>query len=325
MADSIALYVLGHMSLKTKAPEQQQLMAFWASLLLVHLGGQDNITAYALEDNELWLRHLFTLVVQAVGAAYVLYKYVAGSSGALLTAAVLMFLVGVGKYLERIVALYSSGLENISKFLDRVEVPSNAGNLLYQVPACLDSGEEVLKAAHDLLHVCMGQFVDFKVWPSRFQMAALSVYHDGADSHDAAERSLLLPLVRMQLSLMRDIIYTKAAVIHTWHGRVFRVVSTGFTLVAFYLFHQSAMAGFGYNKGDMVVTYILLAGALFLEVASLLRSALSTWTCAWLLAAGWNRLHKAVVYLRRGVRAARRCWSLQDTIGQHDLFQIHSN
>ncbi|KAJ7961401.1 DUF594 family protein [Quillaja saponaria] len=35
-----------------------QLIAFWAPFLLVHLGGPDTITAYALEDNELWSRHL---------------------------------------------------------------------------------------------------------------------------------------------------------------------------------------------------------------------------------------------------------------------------
>ncbi|KAH7514874.1 hypothetical protein FEM48_Zijuj11G0136700 [Ziziphus jujuba var. spinosa] len=35
------------------------LYAFWASFLLVHLGGPDNITSFALEDNDFWLRHLF--------------------------------------------------------------------------------------------------------------------------------------------------------------------------------------------------------------------------------------------------------------------------
>ncbi|GJT79153.1 hypothetical protein Tco_1053495 [Tanacetum coccineum] len=35
-----------------------QLMSFWAPFLLLHLGGPDSITAFALEDNELSLRHL---------------------------------------------------------------------------------------------------------------------------------------------------------------------------------------------------------------------------------------------------------------------------
>ncbi|KAG2564956.1 hypothetical protein PVAP13_7NG025367 [Panicum virgatum] len=39
------------------------LVAFWAPFLLLHLGGSDNITAYALEDSKLWLRHLQNLIL----------------------------------------------------------------------------------------------------------------------------------------------------------------------------------------------------------------------------------------------------------------------
>ncbi|KAG5051701.1 hypothetical protein JHK87_003899 [Glycine soja] len=41
-----------------------QLLAFWAPIFLIHLGGPDTITAYALEDNELWLRHFVGLLSQ---------------------------------------------------------------------------------------------------------------------------------------------------------------------------------------------------------------------------------------------------------------------
>uniref|UniRef100_J3N2L1 DUF4220 domain-containing protein n=1 Tax=Oryza brachyantha TaxID=4533 RepID=J3N2L1_ORYBR len=57
LADTTAIYVLGHLSVTSRSP-QHRLMAFWAPFLLLHLGGQDNITAYAIEDNRLWLRHL---------------------------------------------------------------------------------------------------------------------------------------------------------------------------------------------------------------------------------------------------------------------------
>ena len=67
LADAIAIYALGHMSITSRSP-QHQLMAFWAPFLLLHLGGQDNITAYAIEDNRLWLRHLQTLAVQVAAA-----------------------------------------------------------------------------------------------------------------------------------------------------------------------------------------------------------------------------------------------------------------
>jgi hypothetical protein len=100
LSDATAIYALGHLSLRRgMSRQQQQLVAFWAPFLLVHLGGPDTITAYAIEDNQLWLRHLLTLVVQAVGVAYVLYEYTADSAN-LALAAILMFVVGVIKYGE---------------------------------------------------------------------------------------------------------------------------------------------------------------------------------------------------------------------------------
>lgn len=317
LADSVAIYVLGHMSLSCKPREQQQLMAFWASLLLVHLGGQDTVTAYAMEDNDLWLRHLFTLVVQAAGAAYVLYKYVA--SGALLAASVLMFMVGVIKYGERIYALKSSGLDSIRKFLDGFEVPDLEKK--YKAPAHPDDPEEVLQGAHDLLHICMGQLVDYKVWPSLFQTGAILVYHgDGTTTR----RNMLPQLVGMQLSLMRDILYTKAMVIGAWYGCLSRIVSLVATIVAFHLFQASTstMGGYRYNRRDRVVTYTLLAGAFLLELVSLLRIVMSTWTCAQLQASGWEWLHTHVACLRKRAKAAERCRKWSGSIGQHDIFQL---
>ena len=40
------------------------LEVMWAPILLLHLGGNDGITAYNIEDNELWSRHLLTAVSQ---------------------------------------------------------------------------------------------------------------------------------------------------------------------------------------------------------------------------------------------------------------------
>ncbi|VAH12888.1 unnamed protein product [Triticum turgidum subsp. durum] len=42
------------------------LEALWAPVFLVHLGGQDGVTAYNIEDNELWRRHVLTAVSQVL-------------------------------------------------------------------------------------------------------------------------------------------------------------------------------------------------------------------------------------------------------------------
>ncbi|CAN6362765.1 unnamed protein product [Urochloa humidicola] len=49
LADSTATFTLGHLSI-VGTSRLHHLVAFWAPFLLLHLGGQDTITAYALED-----------------------------------------------------------------------------------------------------------------------------------------------------------------------------------------------------------------------------------------------------------------------------------
>ncbi|XP_048428517.1 putative late blight resistance protein homolog R1B-16 [Pyrus x bretschneideri] len=50
------------------------MIAFWAPFLFLHLGGPDKTTAYSLEDNELWLRHLLGVAVQVIVALYVFIR-----------------------------------------------------------------------------------------------------------------------------------------------------------------------------------------------------------------------------------------------------------
>ena len=78
-ADSVATVALGVISnnqgnsCNCKCSQlQNELTAFWAPFLLLHLGGQDTITAYIVQDNELWSRNLLGLVVQSVMALYIL-------------------------------------------------------------------------------------------------------------------------------------------------------------------------------------------------------------------------------------------------------------
>ncbi|XP_031385862.1 uncharacterized protein LOC116199587 isoform X2 [Punica granatum] len=81
-----------------------QLTAFWAPFLLLHLGGIDTITAYSLEDNELWLRHFATLVVKTGLTCYIYFLALTGSPLAVLAA--IMIAVGFTNYVERTLSLY---------------------------------------------------------------------------------------------------------------------------------------------------------------------------------------------------------------------------
>jgi len=61
-------YILGRHSFRDTSP------FLWVPFLLVHLGGQDSITAFSIEDNNLWLRHLLNLGIQGTLALYVFWK-----------------------------------------------------------------------------------------------------------------------------------------------------------------------------------------------------------------------------------------------------------
>ncbi|KAH9700612.1 hypothetical protein KPL71_024738 [Citrus sinensis] len=108
-ADSVATFSLGILSGNLtdlfdehakSLDANTELEAFWAPFLLLHLGGPDTITAHALEDNELWLRHLLGLIVQTSIAFYVFLMALTGGSRLSILSS-LMFVVGLIKYGER--------------------------------------------------------------------------------------------------------------------------------------------------------------------------------------------------------------------------------
>ncbi|XP_030944834.1 uncharacterized protein LOC115969355 [Quercus lobata] len=119
IADSIALMAAGVISNDIGdvydtggfLDPKNELTTFWAPLLLLHLGGTDAITAYSLEDNELWKRHLVGVVVQAIAILYILLTTWTSSLISLLF--LVMFFVGLVKYCERVWVLYLASEKKI--------------------------------------------------------------------------------------------------------------------------------------------------------------------------------------------------------------------
>ncbi|KAF3962128.1 hypothetical protein CMV_013320 [Castanea mollissima] len=99
-----------------------QLTAFWAPFLLLHLGGPNTITAYSMEDNELWLRHLLRLGVQTGVALYIFLTAWMGSQISILS--ILIFCAGTIKYGERTWVLRSASNE---QFRESMLTPPNIG------------------------------------------------------------------------------------------------------------------------------------------------------------------------------------------------------
>uniref|UniRef100_A0A0E0BLI9 DUF4220 domain-containing protein n=1 Tax=Oryza glumipatula TaxID=40148 RepID=A0A0E0BLI9_9ORYZ len=333
LADGTAIYVLGHLSVTSRSPEHE-LLALWAPFLLLHLGGQDKITAYAIEDNRLWLRHLQTLVVQVAAAAYVIYGssiVIVGDSRTLLllSATILMLMVGVAKYGERVWALRCAGSSPTGKYESDIARRRFSQMVPESFIRRLDPAETLLLNAHLLLDFAKDRFKG--PLPRLFLCGPMN---EGSRLQGEDE---LYKVAEMQLSLLHDVFYTKSEITHTWYGLCIRVLSSLATTVAFFLFNILLVLGNhhqhklnGYSRANVIVTYVLFVGAVVLETVSLLRAMFSSWTCALLVKKGsegsnvCNFLAHIPACLRRLVRAAywrrRRSWSR--SMGQLNLIQL---
>ncbi|VAH97254.1 unnamed protein product [Triticum turgidum subsp. durum] len=114
--DALAVYALAilfnRQKQQTADVESDALELIWVPFLLIHLGGQ-NISAYSLEDNELWKRHVITLVSQVAVALYIFCKWWSGQKK-LLQAAVLLFVVGILKFTQKPWALRRASFNSMA-------------------------------------------------------------------------------------------------------------------------------------------------------------------------------------------------------------------
>nr|AHW98585.1 hypothetical protein [Oryza punctata] len=341
LADSTAIYAVGHLSFSS-ATREHKLVAFWAPFLLLHLGGPDNITAYSLEDNKLWKRHLVTLVVQVLGAEYVLYKNILGSSGLIVIASILMFIVGTTKYGERTWALYGANFSSIRaalKKLPRTQLRGYHG-FLREEDEHIDIGSDdfLLQRAHSLFHICERGIVDSVIDADKIETETKEVI-----KRLRSKPERMWKVMEMELSLMYDTLYTKARVIHSMFGYLVRTASPLAVAASFLLFHFSGKRG--HSGVDITITYTLLAGALLIETTSTLNAVGSSWALSYLcntkwsglrhaaLCAGrWHRLRRAVVTVRQFIKTMTggssfygrsRRWS--GTIGQYNMFYVRSS
>ena len=329
-----ATYALGNLSFGCKSQEQQQLVAFWAPFLLQHLGGPDNISAYSLEDNVLSGRQALNVFVQVGGAIYVLYKhiYMGAGDGVLLLASIIILAVGVAKYVEKALALRRGNLGNIrslSKKKKKKKQPTRFTDACVFRRGRVDD-EQALMVAHNMFPFCQRAMTDSSVdMDSPDLDASRKIFSFGWEN--------MCKVVEMELSLMYDILYTKAAMVHTWGGYLIRFVSPLATITAFFLFLLCSKDG--QRREDVIITYTLLVATFLLDMRWLFRALGSTWTHAFLQARPlcwlhhkalssrrWYRLRRVVVSLDLGrlilLMAPSRYRTWSGTIGQYSLLDV---
>ncbi|KAK3445203.1 hypothetical protein EUGRSUZ_B02714 [Eucalyptus grandis] len=307
LAESVAIVTLGVLSnrlanvkeMKGTFDPKSQITAFWASFLLIHLGGPDTITAFALADNELWLRQLARLCVQVGLACYIYYMALSGSTLSMIAKGII--LVGFIKYAEKTLCLY---LASKDRFRDSLRSLPNFGPIYprqmeqyllrkeegYQVEV-----DEVMEfsAAEDLS--VSGQASDkktllkayelFKIFKLLFVGLILNSGDLAASKRVFMDQYMdsvnAFGIVEIELGFMYDLLYTKALLLNRAWGIIRWVIGLSVPCAVLLLF--SLQDKKDYPKVDICITFLLVSVTILLEIYSLLLVISSDWVDRWQL------------------------------------------
>lgn len=295
LADWAANFAVGliadsHRDNQVSMPEKSDLLAFWAPFLLLHLGGPDTITAFALEDNELWIRHFFGLVFQAIAAVYIFLLSLPGNK--LFIPTILTFAAGLIKYLERTIALYLASLDRfrdsmlqepdpglnyvkiMEEYASRIEakIPTKIFMLPEPTRRPIFNDTDILTKDGelddlDVVHCACYFFKIFKglvvdiIFSFRERNESRCFFY-GRKSEEAYR------IIEVELNLFYETFYTKVEVIRSAAGYFMRFLSFGSVVVALSFFHLN-IEKHGFDNFDVRVTYILIFGAICLDTIAL--------------------------------------------------------
>jgi len=311
LADSVATFALGNLARSqgdssgdSSEKANNSIQAFWAPVLLLRLGGPDTITAYSIEDNELWLRHALGLVVQVGVAFYVFSRSL--DSDILTFIAIPVFIVGIMKYAERTWVLSSSSSEGLKKSILSKFRP------FYPLKALTKTRDQALVGNYFLQAYT---FLDISMFMMQDLVPGIPALIKSQELISKNKAEDAFKVVEIELGLIYDMLYTKAPLIYSRAGIILRSISFLLTFTVFITF-QVLIDKHAYSIIDITITYLLFAAAVFLEFYAFLCLVFSDWTLIWLEDEGWNAQNSAIYSMIRTLTRSKR-WSR--SIAQHDL------
>ncbi|KAK4838896.1 hypothetical protein QYF36_017385 [Acer negundo] len=296
-----------------------EVATVWAQFLFLHMGGSDSITAYALEDNELWLRQLLGLVSQAFGSIYLILLSWTNEEGSRLSIlSIMMFIVGFIKYGERTWVLRAASYQKHRKSVqvERVidhhfnerdsweddllkndlepeyDIKSKEGYIVKidkcrreDVPVSIDfSGFSNDSISDENKFGIVNGF--FSITKHLFVDAAISSSYRNTVQTVFRNMSLedAFQVNEIQIGMIYDLRYTKAPLLHSRKGLCLRFITfflTCCSLVFFSVFldHKAN----NYSKIDLSITFLLLSVAVLLEINAALVLIFSDRFALWLI------------------------------------------
>ncbi|KAI3676685.1 hypothetical protein L1987_86298 [Smallanthus sonchifolius] len=296
---------------KSRTPvENEDLLAFWAPFLLVHLGGPDTITAFALEDNELWGRHLLSLFFQCLAAVYVFVQSLPHNK--LWIPTMLMLMTGIIKFSERTRSLYLASADKFKEsMLTQEEAGPNYAKLMNEyvskkegkLPTSIIMVKEPDRAAKSANKAKKGVLTQLEVvqygymFFKKFKGLVVETIFSRKDRNHSRDFFLnrtaedAFKVVEVELNFIYDVLFTKLPVVYDKIGVICRVFSLVTVFLSIVIFILKSKARF--LKPDATITYGLLFGALVLDVTALLMLLFSDWTVIFLRESPDTELEKA--------------------------------
>ncbi|GLU15618.1 hypothetical protein SLE2022_320930 [Rubroshorea leprosula] len=296
------------------------ILLFWASFLFLHVGGPDNITSYAQEDNELWKRRLLWLLLRLFLSLDAFSN--SFSKNKLRLPTILVLFAGITKCAERNFALYRAsfghlgmywGSFNVNMEADEeedkmvVDERKNESSISFKTGADERKTESSIsskpessissKTGDDEKRGKMGTGsrspVQFQGLRHESTLGAAVRLRTAVGLFDNLKRALVGPLLtkgekeiirdnfqkikrskealrvlKIELSLLYELLHTKLPVIDTTSGFCLRMANYGCILLALVLF-SLAKRHYQLGEFDMLLTYGLLIGALALDFLSI--------------------------------------------------------
>ncbi|KAF7139644.1 hypothetical protein RHSIM_Rhsim07G0044900 [Rhododendron simsii] len=253
---------------------QEMLRVMWGPLILFYLGGPDTITVLNLQENQMWMKHLVGLFTQGFRAVYALIATWSFSrknpwsiQGLISLLALFILIPGIIKYGERVWIIKSrnkhdGGFGQLHPNQVRVKDSRPNAKRVLLAYFCIQT-----LVPHRQDHVCDKGKVRHVV--TNFLKSARK------DSYEAFK------LMEIELGLIYDMLFSKIGTIFTIWGSILRFLSLSLIVSGLVLFLKSDRRPGLFWEGDDVITIILIAGAIFLEIAGIVVQLFSDWAVVW--------------------------------------------
>ncbi|RVW91860.1 hypothetical protein CK203_030184 [Vitis vinifera] len=268
--------------------QNDMIKAFWLPFLLQHLGGPDTITAYSLEDNELWKRQFIQLLLKFVWASSIFLR--SWKSRPLNIITIPMFVTGLIKYGEKTWFL------SYAAFMTQCDCkkaegycvscqPESEKSEVVNIPSPDPRNESILVAAPlqkaiEFFPKFKRLFTDVVLKPTYLEQS--KSFFNNISWKQAFE------VIEIELGFIYDIFYTKPMKVSDEWGLVRRFICLFSEISTFIGFMK--IDKHEYSTTDVIITWLLLVGAIVQEIYSIILLCSSDRTMNWLNKQGKTRV-----------------------------------